>query len=155
MRTLSLTYNPVILAALIGVAAYSSAFADEPEVVDPTTGETIAISEIDFDTLSDDDRADIGDQLAEQGISPRGGSRTDLSEVEVVDPTTGETVSLADIDHDSLSDEDRTDIGDQLAEQGVSAGRGGDRGASDTSTSEDAGAGRSGRGGKSRGGPRN
>lgn len=91
MRTLSLPYSPVILAALIGVACFTPEFVNEPEVVDPTTGETVAISQIDIDALSDEDRADIGDQLAEQGISPRGRGRADLSEVEVVDPATGET----------------------------------------------------------------
>lgn len=127
MSTLSFPYSPVMLAALIGIVSFSPVFAEEPDVVDPTTGETVAISEIDIDALSDEDRANIGDQLAELGIRPGGRDqgRVDLSEVEVIDPTTGETVAFGEIDHSSLSDEDREDIGDQLADQGLSVGHGG------------------------------
>jgi hypothetical protein len=130
MRTFSFPYSPMILAALITAASISHAFADEVEVVDPTTGLNVAISEIDFDALTEDQRADIGDQLADQGINPRGHGPVpaDLSEVEVTDPTTGETVTLGDIDVASLSDEDRSNIGDQLADQGIDGGRHGPSG---------------------------
>ncbi|WP_298922630.1 hypothetical protein [uncultured Roseobacter sp.] len=155
MRTLSFPYSPVILATFIGFATFAPVFADEPEVVDPTTGEIVAISVIDFDALSEGDRINIGDQLAEQGITLRGRGRVDLSEIEVVVPTTGETVSLADIDRSSLSEEDRQDIGDQLADQGLSIGRPGRHGDADNSddadteiaASEDGDNGRGGRGG--------
>lgn len=162
MRTLSFPHSPLVLAALITVASFSLSFADEAEVVDPTTGETVAISEVDFDALTDDQRANVVHQLAEQGISQRGRgqARADLSEVEVTDPATGETVSLGDIDVASLSDEDRSNIGDQLAEQGIAGGRHGpssdgkaDADAdADTESDTDADQGATGRGGKGRGG---
>ena len=68
MRTLSLSYSPLILASLITVASFTPSFADKVEVVDPTTGETVALGDIDRASLSEDDRKDIGDQLAERGI---------------------------------------------------------------------------------------
>jgi hypothetical protein len=102
------------------------------EVVDPTSGETVALSDIDVSSLSDEDRQSIGDQLAEQGVNPSRAPSDDeeKADVDVVDPTSGETVSLADVDVSNLSDEDRRSIGDQLAEQGVNpehGGRGGRR----------------------------
>lgn len=127
MHTLSLPHSPLILAALITAVSFQPLLAQSISVVDPSTGETVELSEVDFEALSKEERADIRDQLKEQGVQPRGGdwNAVDISEVEVVDPSTGETVALGDIDHSSLSPEDRRNIGDQLAEQGVSAGRGG------------------------------
>ncbi|MEP5761072.1 MAG: hypothetical protein ABJ327_17505 [Litoreibacter sp.] len=95
-------------------------------VVDPTSGETVALSDIDVASLNDEDRRSIGDQLAEQGVNPDRADthEEELADVNVVDPTSGETVSLADVDVSSLGDDDRRSIGDQLAEQGVNPGRG-------------------------------
>ncbi|WP_170400728.1 hypothetical protein [Ruegeria arenilitoris] len=161
MRTLLLPHSPLILAALITAVSFQPLLAKSISVVDPSTGETVELSEVDFEALSEEERADIRDQLKEQGVQPRGRDRNaiDISEVEVVDPSSGETVALGDIDHSSLSPEDRRNIGDQLAEQGIPAGRGGE-GRSAESGSETAdsgerdgsGKGRGGRGGEGRGG---
>ncbi|SLN42744.1 hypothetical protein TRL7639_02206 [Falsiruegeria litorea R37] len=72
----SLTFNQLTLslAAAVLLATSLSSFASEPPtVVDPTSGETVSITEIDIASLSEEDRQNIGDQLAEQGIAPRGG----------------------------------------------------------------------------------
>ena len=72
----SLTFNQLTLslAAAALLATTLSSFASEPPtVVDPTTGETVSITDIDISSLSEEDRQNIGDQLAEQGIAPRGG----------------------------------------------------------------------------------
>ena len=96
MRTLSLPHSPLILAALITAVSFQPLLAQSISVVDPSTGETVELSEVDFEALSEEERADIRDQLKEQGVQPRGGDRNalDISEVEVVDPSTGETVAL-------------------------------------------------------------
>ncbi|QPM90579.1 hypothetical protein PSAL_018180 [Pseudooceanicola algae] len=52
-------------------------------------------------------------------------------EPQVVHPITGETVTISDIDIDALTPEERTFIGDQLADQGIGAGRGGHDGPRD------------------------
>jgi len=134
-------------------------------VVDPTTGETVELSEVDFDALSEEERANIREQLAEQGIRPLGRDqdRINISEIEVVHPTTGETVALVDIDRSTLSAGERRNIGDQLAEQGIRPGRpgpGGEGGVPEgdpdaTAEAGDRGPGGEGRGGRGgRGGPR-
>ena len=168
MTFFSLSRRPLMIAAMITATSMTPLLAAEDvEVVDPTTGETVALSEIDISALSEEDRQNIGDQLAELGVSPRG--RPDLSDVEVVDPTTGETVALGDIDKESLSEEDRQDIGDQLAELGFAPGPRGGRSAEaegdgETEVGEEGGRaapgrgapgrGGEGRGGEGRGGPR-
>jgi len=77
MRGPTIPYSPYILAPLIGFAAFTPVFSDEPEVVDPTSGEIVAVSEIDIDMLTAEQRACIGDQLVEQGIgSGCGGDRS-------------------------------------------------------------------------------
>ena len=145
-----------MIAAMITATSMTPLLAAEDvEVVDPTTGETVALSEIDVSALSEEDRQNIGDQLAELGVSPRG--RPDLSDVEVVDPTTGETVALGDIDKESLSEEDRQDIGDQLAELGFAPGPRGGRSADadgdgETEVGEEGGRAAPGRGAPGRGG---
>ncbi|MEP5762650.1 MAG: hypothetical protein ABJ327_25690 [Litoreibacter sp.] len=116
----------VALASTLALPFGTAASADEVLVVDPTSGETISLSDVDVSSLSYEDRRSIGDQLAELGAAPsRGGlSREEIADVDVTDPTSGETVSLSDVDVSSLSDDDRQSIGDQLADQGVSPGRG-------------------------------
>lgn len=154
MTFLSLTRRPLMIAAMITAASMTPLMAAEDiEVIDPTTNETVALSEIDISALSDEDRQNIGDQLAALGVSPRG--RPDISDVEVVDPTTGETVALGDIDKDSLSEEDRQAIGDQLAELGIAPGPRGGRGAGEdgeTEVGEEGGRAAPGRGAPGRGG---
>lgn len=102
------------------------------EVTDPETGETVTLDEIDFSTLSGSEAREIASELREAGISGgavrsaiRSERREDVGAVEVVDPVSGETVTLAELDRSALSDEDRENIRDQLEELGVEAGRGG------------------------------
>lgn len=101
-------------------------------VTDPETGETVTLDEIDFSTLSGSEAREIAAELREAGISGgavrsaiRSERREDVGAVEVVDPVSGETVTLAELDRSALSDEDRENIRDQLEDLGVEAGRGG------------------------------
>lgn len=74
MSSLSFNQLTLSLAAATLLATSLSAFASEPPtVVDPTTGETVSITDIDISGLSEEDRQNIGDQLADLGIAPRGG----------------------------------------------------------------------------------
>ncbi|WP_170560065.1 hypothetical protein [Ruegeria atlantica] len=161
MRTLSFPHSPLILATLITAVSFQPLDAKSISVIDPSTGENIELSELDFASLTEEERVEIRDQLEEMGVRPRGQGRNaiDMSEVEVVDPTTGATVALGDIDPSTLSPEDRRNIGDQLAKQGVPTGRKGpDNGSGnaepDSETSETGQRGRGGEGREGRGGPR-
>ncbi|WP_164659096.1 hypothetical protein [Tropicibacter sp. Alg240-R139] len=74
MSSLSFNQLTLTLAAAAFLATSLSAFASEPPtVVDPTSGETVSITDIDISSLSEEDRQNIGDQLADLGIAPRGG----------------------------------------------------------------------------------
>lgn len=140
MSSLSFNQLTLSLAAAAFMATALTALASEPPtVVDPTTGETVSITDIDIASLSEEDRQNIGDQLADQGIATRGGRAPQGEPPSVVDPTTGETVSITDIDISSLSQEDRQNIGDQLADQGIATRGGHGRGAAPGGRGRDGG----------------
>lgn len=70
MRTLLLPHNPLILAALVTAVSFQPLLAKSISVVDPSTGETVELSEVNFEALSEEERAEIRDQLKEQESSP-------------------------------------------------------------------------------------
>jgi hypothetical protein len=70
MNALTFPYSLLLLTVVVSIAAIEPLLADEAEVVSPITGETVAISEIDFNALTNEQRAEVGDQLAELGINP-------------------------------------------------------------------------------------
>lgn len=103
-------------------AVSGSVFAQAPEVIDPSTGDTVLISEIDIQSLNDAERRNLGAQLlsflgVELGGRPDGAR--EVPNVEVVNPATGETENLSDINIRSLTRAERGDLREQLSEAGV------------------------------------
>ncbi len=107
-------------------------------VVDPTTNATTTLASIDFSTLSRAEAREVAEQLADQGVSNRNARsairserRADIGSVSVVDPSTGQTTPLSEVDRSNLSQEDRENIATQLADAGIEVPNrdgGGDRG---------------------------
>ncbi|MEP3347670.1 MAG: hypothetical protein ABJN34_04805 [Litoreibacter sp.] len=140
MTSFQLPKAPLLLAAVIMFGTVGAANADDPVVIDPTTGEYVSVNALAFSDLTDDERREVGGQLAEQGYSARSSSEAveiDTSEVTVTDPSTGESTTLDTVDVSSLSSVERQELGDELAEQGVGhgsnpapegSGQGGNRG---------------------------
>ena len=124
--------TPLILLALTaGISLQFTTLSNAQEVVDPSTGNTVDLTEIDFTTLTRSDARDIISQLQDQGLTRgeareavRDERRADIGALEVTDPTTGETTTLSEIDRESLSREDRQAIREQLANAGVQLGGG-------------------------------
>jgi len=61
-RTFSLAAAALLSTALTAVAY------EQPSVVDPSTGETVAISQVDMGNLGKDQHHDIADQMAQMGM---------------------------------------------------------------------------------------
>ncbi|SFR59346.1 hypothetical protein [Litoreibacter janthinus] len=113
-----------VVAAVLALTSTTLTFADEMLIIDPNSGEAVFFTESASEAYSQGLRNDDGGASATKGYRtqiydlasdlPEGGAG-----VLVVDPITGEVVSLTDIDVSSLSDDDRRFIGDQLFFQGI------------------------------------
>ena len=69
MKTLSFTKITLSLSAACLLGSSLTAFAKEqPSVVDPSTGETVSISEVDMSGLTLDQHQDIANQMAQLGM---------------------------------------------------------------------------------------
>jgi hypothetical protein len=112
-----------MMSAVAGVLALTFATqtcADEMLVIDPVSGEATFVTEAASEAFLRDQQSGIA--ISGHPINldePTSALSVDIVEVSVVHPTTGETVSLADIDVASLSEGDRRFIGDQLFFQGM------------------------------------
>ncbi|CUH69119.1 hypothetical protein TL5118_03078 [Thalassovita autumnalis] len=95
--------------------AIKSALLDDVTVTDPDTGILVALDEIDITALSDEELADILEEARTQGVTRRDVKRELMSAVEVTDPLTGETTTLAEIDKSALTDEQRQALRDEVA----------------------------------------
>ena len=95
--------------------AIKSALLDDVTVTDPDTGILVALEEIDIAALSDEELADILEEARTQGVTRRDVKRELMSAVEVTDPLTGETTTLAEIDKSALTDEQRQALRDEVA----------------------------------------
>jgi hypothetical protein len=95
--------------------AIKSALLDDVTVTDPGTGILVALDEIDITALSDEELADILEEARTQGVTRRDVKRELMSAVEVTDPLTGETTTLAEIDKSALTDEQRQALRDEVA----------------------------------------
>lgn len=95
--------------------AIKSALLDDVTVTDPDTGILVALEEIDITALSDEELADILEEARTQGVTRRDVKRELMSAVEVTDPLTGETTTLAEIDKSALTDEQRQALRDEVA----------------------------------------
>lgn len=95
--------------------AIKSALLDDVTVTDPDTGILVALDEIDITALSDEELADILEEARTQGVTRRDVKRELMSAVEVTDPLTGETTTLAEIDKSALTNEQRQALRDEVA----------------------------------------
>ena len=127
MKTTNFLISNLSAAACVVGFSVSAAYA--VDVVDPISGETVEISEVDFTALSRSEVRDIYDQLEEQGYTRdeardvvREEQGADFGALEVTDPTTGETVTLAEIDFSTLTGSEAREIASELRDDGISGG---------------------------------
>lgn len=171
MTFITNTRRPLFIAAALTLFMMQPALAADVQIIDPSTGLTTEISDVNFRALTEEQRNDVRAQLLAQGLQiredrPERGARLTQEEraaISVTDPVSGDTVALSEIDVRSLSDEDRATLRADLEAQGIEVGPRGPRlsgggeageGRPDRGARGGNGGGRGGNGGGNGGGPR-